>query len=69
MLEKIHQLIKEAKQDATPFEQFYVNYIMQVQDANIDEEVSSMFRRMSIEVSTLNKADKLIEQEHRKMVK
>ena len=69
MLERIKQLIEENTSDRTSFQEYYVRYMLSVQDMNIESEVSSAFRRMSIEIDTMNKVDKLIENQHRKMVK
>ena len=69
MLERIKQLIEENTSDRTSFQEHYVRYMLSVQDMNIESEVSSAFKRMSIEIDTMNKVDKLIENQHRKMVK
>lgn len=69
MLERIKQLIAESASDRTSFQEYYVKYMLSVQDMNIESEVSSAFKRMSIEINTMNKVDKLIENQHRKMVK
>lgn len=69
MLERIKQLIEENTSDRTSFQEYYVKYMLSVQDMNIESEVSSAFKRMSIEIDTMNKVDKLIENQHRKMVK
>ena len=69
MLESIKQLIEENTSDRTSFQEYYVRYMLDVQDMNIESEVSSAFKRMSIEIDTMNKVDKLIENQHRKMVK
>lgn len=69
MLERIKQLIEENTSDRTSFQEYYVRYMLSVQDMNIESEVSSAFKRMSIEIDTMNKVDKLIENQHRKMVK
>ena len=69
MLERIKQLIEESASDRTSFQEHYVKYMLAIQDMNIESEVSSAFKRMSIEIDTMNKVDKLIENQHRKMVK
>lgn len=69
MLERIKQLIEENTSDRTSFQEYYVRYMLSMQDMNIESEVSSAFKRMSIEIDTMNKVDKLIENQHRKMVK
>lgn len=69
MLERVKQLIEESASDRTSFQEYYVRYMLDVQDMNIESEVSSAFKRVSIEIDTMNKVDKLIENQHRKMVK
>ena len=69
MLERIKRLIEENTSDRTSFQEYYVRYMLSVQDMNIESEVSSAFKLMSIEIDTMNKVDKLVENQHRKMVK
>ena len=69
MLERVKELIQESVSDRTSFQEHYVRYMLSVQDMNIESEISSAFKRMSVEIDTMNKVDKLIENQHRKMVK
>ena len=69
MLERVKELIQERVSDRTSFQEHYVRYMLSVQDMNIESEISSAFKRMSVEIDTMNKVDKLIESQHRKMVK
>lgn len=69
MLERIKHLVDESRSSKVPFNQFYVQYMMEVQDQNMDIEVSNMFKRIAVEVGTLKQVDKMIDTEHRKLVK
>lgn len=67
MLETVKQYIQDL--DTTSFQEFFVHYVLEVQDSNIESEVSSAFRRVSTEIDTLNYVDRLIDTDHEGLVK
>lgn len=67
MLEKIVETIKSVPD--IPFSEFYMNYMMAVQDANIDMEVSSAFRNVSLDVKILLEASSAIQNSYEGLVK
>ena len=58
MLENVKLAIENIRD--IPFEQFYLEYMMEVQDSNIECEVVSTFRKVSSDVSSLTQTDHLI---------
>lgn len=67
MLETVEEFIREAINDETTFEKHFVNYMMKIQDENIDSEVLHSLKGSSM--SNIVKANELIELDFRKLVK
>ena len=64
MLEAIKSLIHD--QDANPdFEVFYLEYMMQMQDEDINNEISYLFRKNALDASNLSF---IIEEDYKKLV-
>lgn len=53
MLETVKSAIKDAP--FISFEQYFVRYVMEVQDQNIDQEVSFLFRNNKMNMVLLNR--------------
>lgn len=67
MLEKIKDAIESVPD--IPFYQFYMNYMLAVQDNNIQIEVSSTFRRSRPDVKDIRDINRLIDSTYSRMVK
>lgn len=64
MLEAIKSLIQA--QDAKPdFDAFYLEYMMQMQDEDINNEISYLFRKNTLDASNLSF---IIEEDYKKLV-
>lgn len=64
MLEAIKSLIQA--QDAKPdFDTFYIDYMMQMQDEDINNEISYLFRKNTLDASNLSF---IIEEDYKKLV-
>jgi len=66
MLEKIKQAIDEVPN--IPFSQYYVQYIMSVQDINIELEIASAFRYQSLGLSLLKDTSSALENSYKGLV-
>lgn len=64
MLETIKAII-ESQQSSSDFSTFYSEYMMRIQDANIDSEISYLFRKNLIDASNLSY---IIEEDYKKLV-
>lgn len=68
MLEKIKQAINNLP--SLTFEEFYLLYIMEVQDKNLDLETNSAFKKTwGAGLSSVSKLDGLIETTYERLVK
>lgn len=68
MLKQIRELVDDAVNSPITFPEFFAEYVMRVQDSNIENEAISRFRNLDINVKTLNSIDKSIEREQRELV-
>lgn len=64
MLETIRAMI-QAQQNKPDFDTFYLNYMMHIQDLNINDEISYMLRKNSLDASNLSF---IIEEDYKKLV-
>lgn len=67
MLDKVKATIDNLPD--VSFEQFYIQYIMNVQDNNIELESIAIFKHVSPDVSNLISADHLIHRTFERLVK
>lgn len=65
MLDMIKSEIEELQKDTTPFDVVFQKYVMEVQDANIDEEFSYMLLNNVVSIELLDRA---IIMEYQRMV-
>lgn len=65
MLKKVKHYIEVINSSDKSFHQYYVEYMMKVQDQNIDSEIKSQIKFGLLQLSQY---DKLIESDYRKMV-
>lgn len=67
MLDRIEDEIQSVPD--IPFYQFYINYMLAVQDSNIQMEISSTFRRIRPDVKDIRDINRLIDSTYSRMVK
>ena len=51
------------------FEEYFIQYMMSVQDSNIESEASSIFKNVSPDVSNVIRADRLVSKTFERLVK
>lgn len=66
MLETVKSKIAELKNDSTTFNQFYIDYMMKIQDKDLDNEIKYTFCYQHMNILQL---DKLIDTQYRELVK
>lgn len=66
MLEVIRDVIDTVPD--IPFHRFYIQYMLSVQDINIEIELNSTFKQVKSDVSALNSVDHLIHTAHERLV-
>lgn len=67
MLEKIKQAIQSVPN--ITFDEYFIMYMLSVQDRNIESEVNSTFKHVGLDVSTLTGIDHLIHKTHERLNK
>lgn len=65
MLKKVKQCIDSAIHSVEPFDEYFIQYMMKVQDQDIDAEVT---RQIRFGLLQLSQYDKVIESDYRKLV-
>lgn len=65
MLKRVKQCIDSAINSVEPFDKYFVQYMMKVQDQDIDAEVT---RQIRFGLLQLSQYDKAIESDYRKLV-
>lgn len=56
MLATIKQSISEVQADTSSFQQYFTNYVMEVQDRNIDQELAYMLTHNVVDVQFVDRA-------------
>ena len=56
MLATIKQCISDLQTDTTSFQQYFTNYVMEVQDRNIDQELAYMLTHNVVDVQFVDRA-------------
>lgn len=56
MLATIKQSICEVQADTSSFQQYFTNYVMEVQDRNIDQELAYMLTHNVVDVQFVDRA-------------
>lgn len=66
MLEIIQQTIKNLPDIS--FNEFFIQYVMSVQDTNLDVELISIFKSTSCNVSDIVKLERLVNRNHERLM-
>ena len=66
MLEIIQQTIKNLPDIS--FNEFFIQYVMSVQDTNLDVEFISIFKSTSCNVSDIVKLERLVNRNHERLM-
>lgn len=56
MLATIKQGISDLQADTSSFQQYFTNYVMEVQDRNIDQELAYMLTHNVVDVQLVDRA-------------
>lgn len=56
MLATIKQYISDLQADTSSFQQYFTNYVMEVQDRNIDQELAYMLTHNVVDVQFVDRA-------------
>ena len=56
MLATIKQCISDLQADTGSFQQYFTNYVMEVQDRNIDQELAYMLTHNVVDVQLVDRA-------------
>lgn len=56
MLATIKQCISDLQADTSSFQQYFTNYVMEVQDRNIDQELAYMLTHNVVDVQFVDRA-------------
>lgn len=67
MLETVKQTIADLP-DIT-FDEYFMNYVMSVQDRNIQLESASVFRNVSPDIKNVLSADRLVQKNFERLVR
>ena len=56
MLKTVKNAIEKIKQDNTSFSEFYMNYVLEIQDESLEREISYMLKNKIYDVNLVDRA-------------
>lgn len=68
VLETIKEAIDDAKSIERSFNQFFVDYMVSVQDLNIELEIKKRFNRLNPTIQNVSRVDRYIQNTHEGLV-